>query len=89
MPMPILIMNLQSGNMTDAPYYFLLARDQLMFPADPVCVPIRIWGAMLIQRVADLDRQGVVGLPCRSEGPSEPPWHIVQGRQPSSLHDRG
>jgi hypothetical protein len=50
-----LIINLQSGNMTDEPGY-LVARNQLMLPADPVRVIVLICVAILIHPVAEVDR---------------------------------
>jgi hypothetical protein len=77
---PLLIIHLQSGNMTDQPY-LLVARNQLTLPADPVSCHLlsssSVCVAILVHPVAELDRQGVIELPCRSEGPSKPTWHLI------------
>jgi hypothetical protein len=57
------MIHLQSGNMTDRPYDYLMARNQLTLPADPVSV-VLICVSTLVHPVAGLDRQGVVELPC-------------------------
>ena len=50
-----LIINLQSGNMTDEPGY-LVAQNQLMLPADPVCVIVLICVAIVVHPVAEVNR---------------------------------
>jgi len=74
--------------MTNEPYY-LVAQKQLMLSADPVSVMVLISVSILVDPVADIDRQGAVELPCRSESPAKPAWHIIQGCQSSSLHGQG
>ena len=83
----LLLMNLQSGNMRDTPYY-TVAWDMLQLPADPISA-VSWFAWLLINPVADFDRQGGVGLPCWSESPAKQPWHLLQGCQPSSLHGWG
>jgi len=49
--------------MTNEPYY-LVAQKQLMLPANPVSVMVLISVTILVDLVADIDRQGAVELPC-------------------------
>lgn len=50
-----LIINLQSGNMTDEPGY-TVARNQLELPADPVSVIGLICVAISVYPIAEVDR---------------------------------